>query len=234
MKRVNEADLAAVFASWDTWAVLEEWATAGAEAACRALSRDGVSWVTKEGRRTKTFHAYQHYSRWMWTTPWRGDGFSPTGLCGFFIGRPPRAPVLVEGIPDLVLALRANPEGDVGRRLRTDPRWAEVCRAWREGSTAEVLREVSPADSAWEIVRVRSSARTLLHAPNPDAAFVEWASARARELVDSGVAGALAELEVGARGGGHRTAGAGQPGATAGDPSAVDDEEPGASGAHRP
>jgi nucleoside phosphorylase len=199
MSRVSLAQLSGVMSSWSAWHVMEEWAIAGAEAARNKFSTDNLTWVTKDTKKGKTYDRWQHYSRWLWARPWRGNGMSPTALCGFFAGRVPHALPLVDGSPDLVLVLRANPEGDVGQKLRSDPSFAAVRDAWLAGSTPQIYREAPLPDSNWEFLRVRSSALALLQASNPDTAFTEWAAARAQELVDAGVMHALGDLELAAR-----------------------------------
>lgn len=200
MNRVSLAQLTSVLTSWPAWDILEQWSVLAAESAAEAISDSKLTWVTKETKKTKTFYGWQYYARWLWAKPWRGNGISPTALCGFFVGRPPQSPVLVEGAPDVVLLLRANPEGDVARKLKSDPSYVAARDRWLADSTAEVFREADPADSKWGILRVRSSSLILLQASNPDAALADWAVARVGELVDSGVMDALGAVELALRG----------------------------------
>ena len=67
---------------------------------------------------------------------------------------------------------------------------------------------------------MRSSAVLLLQSKNPDTAFVDWVTVQAQDLVDTGVIGAIGDLELAARKSGTAPVSAGGP----------DDDEEHASG----
>lgn len=189
---VNLDALQGMVRSWDAWDVVDRWARVGMERVARTLSQEQpVSWVTKEGRRNGAVDDQHHrFVHWIWMLPWRDtEGFGVFG--GLFPGRP-GTPTLIEGLPDLVLALHLNPAGQIAPGLTQAPSWDGVLRnrvRRQQEQPDGVLREVHVG--AWELVRDRAPGSLLLTSNNQEQALGDWLEARASEWASDGLLACL-------------------------------------------
>jgi hypothetical protein len=179
---VNLDALQGMVRSRDAWDAVDRWARVGMGRVARTLSQGrGVSWVAKEGsRKGAVDDGYQRFVHWIWMPPWLdAEGLGLYG--GLFLGRPGE-PTLVEGLPDLVLALHLNPAGKLAPALAQMPSWESVPRNRTRRQQQQqdgVLRELRPG--SWELVRDRAAGILLLTSDNQEQALGDWFEARVNE-----------------------------------------------------
>lgn len=195
MPRIHLHALSGMLASWDAWNTFDGWALRAAHAVADLWRPAGLTLVTRDRKQGRIEERYQRFAYLLWRNPWSGD-VCLGAFAGLYMGRP-LAPTLVDGLPDLLLALHVSPTSAVARALQQDALFATGAAAWLARG-GEVAREQSPADSTWEFVRARTSVLSLLSAADQQQAFQEWFRARAAELVDDGVVARVAAAASGA------------------------------------
>ena len=192
---VNLDALHGMVRSWSAWDEVDRWAHTGVARVSKALnSGKSKSWVTKEGSRSdRVDDNYQRFVRWAWPLPWNDfEGFGVYG--GLFMGRENDA-TLVDGLPDVVIALHCRPNGDKVQALTQDLSWEAALNSRAQRTPNGVFREYRPGQ--WELIRDRAPAAFLLQSPNQEQALGDWLEARADEWVSDGLL--LAELPRDAR-----------------------------------
>jgi hypothetical protein len=194
MPRIHLHALSGMLASWDAWNTFDGWSLHASRVVADAWSPAGLALVTRNKRQPPIDSTHARYAYLLWRNPWSWD-VQLGAYAGLYVGRP-ATPTLVEGLPDLLLTLHANPASAVAKALHADPQFETAITAWL-GRGSDATREVSPADSKWEFVRVRASVLTLLAAEDQQKTFNDWFRARAAELVEDGV---IARIAAAARG----------------------------------
>lgn len=197
MPRITEQALTGILASWNIWNALESWSWKGMEAVQRALEKGNFNCVFqgKKGDHVKVDATHQRLVWWIFPRPWSSDAFAVYG--GLFMGRP-GDPVSVEGFPDLLLALHVQPDSPRGLLLREDEMFERAVKKWKSrGDDLACTREFCPASASWEILRCRTSSKSVAdHEADQGLAMISWMKERAEEWVHDGIAGRLAELAV--------------------------------------
>ena len=186
--------LTGMVASSPAWGAMEKWSFHTAKAVRKILHRGGLRCELRDGskKHIKIEYNWQRYGYHLWVPPRRRDAFLIS--VGLFLGRP-QDPLLIEGVPDLMLMIHTNPDHALGQRLHTDGRFREAAQAWSEQGTAAEEHEYLPPTSTWEMVRARTSTVDLLRQPDQGEAFMQWAVRCAEEWVTYGMIARLAELE---------------------------------------
>jgi hypothetical protein len=169
------------------------WSSTAADAAIPIFREAGLHCVRKEKKREriKVDTNYRRLAHWFWPPPWRADSLGV--FAGMFMGRP-GSDVIVEGVPDVILAVHVDPDMPLGRRVRQDPAFVGAVEKWK-GRAGSVLREHSPADSEWEFLRARESSLEMIRVADGGNALIQWVELRAKEWGSDGIIPRLAALE---------------------------------------
>jgi hypothetical protein len=194
MPRLDVQALCGIMGAWDSMSMLKTWSFQASSRVSDLLRPRGLDLFPKSGSRgKKSFkQEYRRMVAWGWPLPWRKDeGFGV--LTGLFAGRP-ELPTLVEGVPDLYLAVHLSPRCELGRLAGADGQLAQAIERWKSLS-AGVVREWNP--DVWEPIRARTSAVALLQEPDQPTAFVRWFEDRAREWVECEIVDGLVRLRAG-------------------------------------
>jgi hypothetical protein len=197
MPRITEQALTGLLASWNIWNALESWSFKGMEAVQTTLKKGEFicAFQGKKGEHVKVDVTHQRLVWWIFPLPWRSDALAVYG--GLFMGRP-GDPVSASGFPDLHLALHVQPDSHRGLLLRKDETLKRAVEKWK--SRAEPLdckREFRSEPGAWEPLRCRSSSKSVAqHESDQGLTMITWMEERAKEWVEDGIAGRLAELSA--------------------------------------
>jgi hypothetical protein len=184
MPRIHLHALSGMLSSWDAWNTFDGWSLHAAHGVIQRWSPAGLMLVSRNKRQPPIESKYQRFAYLLWRTPWSWS-VQLGAFVGLYMGRP-ATPTLVEGLPDLFLALHVSPTSAVATALQQDASFATAVTKWLARG-GEVTREHRPADSKWEFVRARASVLPLLGAPDQQKAFQDWFQARAAELVEDGI-----------------------------------------------
>jgi hypothetical protein len=202
MENFNLSVLAGLLPGWTVHQSLEQWARAGARKGIHELKKANFVCDTCDGpgkHQSKMENAYGRFAVWFWPPPWKKAPFA--FFTGINLGTSYR-PVLVQGLPDLVVGIHA-----LGKHPKEDERFVRLrtqAESWLGKEKTGIHREFNPA--SWEVFRVRQSAIALLEQQDQGAWFADWVGLRVREWVDTGVVSALRALPA-AGGGGELTPG---------------------------
>lgn len=195
MPKLSLSALQGVVSSWDAWATLDEWIHKATSELEKTFTKGGWRCVRKDEPKhhVKIYEDHSLYAGWTWPPRWNQDE-----RLGFYAGvrmNRPEAPLLIEGVPDLILALHVNPNHAHGKLLRSDIEFLDAVKVWRARTDPPtVRREWDASETTWSILRVRASSVELLHAEDQGECFVSWMTERAQELVEDGVIARLAVL----------------------------------------
>lgn len=195
MPRIHLHAISGMLSSWDAWNTFDGWSLHAAHGVIQRWSPAGLALVSRNKRQPPIESKYQRFAYLLWRNPWNWS-VQLGAFVGLYMGRP-ATPTLVEGLPDLVLALHVSPTSAIATALGQDAAFGTAVAKWLARG-GEVTREHLPADSKWEFVRARASVLPLLGAPDQQKAFQDWFQARAAELVEDGVIARVAAAATGA------------------------------------
>lgn len=186
---VDVSALTGLLASYSATDTFTEWSREGADRVARGLSAGGVRFDTRDKERGRRFdeRAHRRQVSWAWAPPWRRHPWTGV-LTGLYFGYP-TAPVLVAGLPDLLLMWHCPPDSSLHAALRADPALVTAAKQWSEDTSGSTLREWRPGD--WPLLWARCSTSVLLGAPEPGKVYLAWVDHVIAEWNAHGVADRL-------------------------------------------
>lgn len=195
MPNITLPGLTGLVSSWSAWGVFREWSLHAAEAVAADFAEAGHTWVWRQGKKGRIGfdESNERYAARLWPPPMRGDWLYL--FVGIFVGRE-GDPVLIEGVPDLFFALHVDPKKVMGQRLQKDANLQAAVDKWK-GRAGNVHREYWPGE--WEVLRARASALELVQSTDQPDAFLAWMRARAKEWIEDGVLGLVAQIDADTR-----------------------------------
>jgi hypothetical protein len=187
MPPVDLPALTGLVASYDAHGRCDQWARAAAELLYTQLQWPGSPWTFKtRGGRRWTERKWRRQVGWCWVQPWRWER-GVGAFAGLSFGRSD-VPLIVPGLPDLILTFNITPESDLGRRLATDPAVEKAVTRWR-AAAPEAIREFD--GRRWEQLRVRAPGTRLLEANDAEQALLSWVETELQAWREAGLLDAL-------------------------------------------
>lgn len=187
--RLELPALSGLIPTWGAWQALEKWIRPAAESLAASSTAAGLPCVCTEKQKgsQKLDESNGRFAAWVWPPPWRnGLGF----FVGMFIGRD-GDPVLVPGLPDLVLAFHLDPASREAEALLANETISESVSDWQAGNTSGEARELRP--HKWELLRIRQSTLILLSQKDQGKFIQEWSQAAFQGFVDAGLVNAVVQ-----------------------------------------
>lgn len=186
---VDVSALTGLFASYSAFDTFTDWSREAADHVAHGLSTGSVRFDTKDKERGRRFdeRAHRRQVSWAWAPPWRRHPWTgvPTGLYFGF----PSAPVLVPGLPDLLLMWHCPPDSPLHPALRGDAALVAAATRWSARTEASTFREWRPGD--WPLLWARCSTSVLLGAPEPAKVYLAWVDQVVSEWNTEGIADRL-------------------------------------------
>ncbi len=191
MPQVDLSALSGLVASYDGDTQITSWVRAASNHVAARLNTPTTPWIVKSGPRGRYWveRAWRRKVGWSWLKPWRRST-AIGAFVGLSYGRRD-VPLIVAGLPDLILVWTASPSCALGRRLAQDPAVLRAVEAWQAQPHAGV-REWHPGGT--EPIRARLSTAALLQAENPESAFLQWVDEQLEAWATCGLIAALQAL----------------------------------------
>jgi hypothetical protein len=192
--QVDLPALSGLVASYDAHLRYQRLAREAAERVHRHVAAQGAEWRFKTATRGRRWveRKWRRHVGWCWVAPYNlthGAGI----FAGLSFGRPD-VPLIVPGLPDLILAFNVNPQGPLGGRVAADADLGSAVKRWLAIPT-DTVREFD--GGRWEQVRVRAPATRLLEAPDADRALLDWVDQEMIAWRECGLLDAIAPIVAG-------------------------------------
>ncbi len=186
---IDVSALTGLYASFEAQDTFTSWSQEAAELVAQALTGGGAQFVTREKKRGRRYDERGHRRQvsWAWPKPWHQHPWAGV-YTGLYFGHP-HAPVLAQGLPDLVLCWQCRPGEALHRALVGDAQLEACAQKWVKTADDGTLRLWLPGQ--WPLLMARHSSARLLGQALPNRAYLDWVGSVLREWTDTGITGRL-------------------------------------------
>lgn len=183
--------LTGLIASYDAQNVCKHWARAAAERLHHHLQWEGGPWRFKSpsnGKRSVE-RKWRRHVGWCWVAPYSTQS-AAGAFAGLSFGRSD-VPLIIPGLPDLILSLHGRPGGPLSVCAAKDAALEAAVKRW-QAAPHHGVREFNPG--SWEFLRARAPGTRILEAPDTDQALLDWLDEELQAWHDAGILAAVRAL----------------------------------------